>query len=30
MHLITTSKHRRAQDGARYVCADCKGVLMAA
>jgi SprT protein len=23
MHLITTSKHRRAQAGARYVCADC-------
>ena len=30
MHLITTSKHRRAQDGARYVCADCKSVLLAA
>ena len=23
MHLITTSKHKRAQAGARYVCADC-------
>jgi SprT protein len=30
MHLITTSKHRRAQSGARYVCADCKGELVAA
>ena len=30
MHLITTSKHRRAQSGARYVCADCKGELLVA
>ena len=29
-HLITTSKHRRAQTGARYVCADCRGELIAA
>lgn len=29
-HLITTSKHKRAQAGARYVCADCKGELTAA
>ena len=30
MHLITTSKHRRAQSGAHYVCADCRGQLIAA
>jgi SprT protein len=30
MHLITTSKHRRAQSGARYVCADCKAELLIA
>ena len=30
MHLITTSKHRRALSGARYVCADCKRELIAA
>lgn len=27
MHLITTSKHKRAQGGARYVCADCNREL---
>lgn len=26
-HLFTTSKHKRAQAGALYVCADCKGEL---
>jgi SprT protein len=29
-HLLTTSKHKRAQSGARYVCADCRGELQAA
>jgi SprT protein len=28
-HLLTTSKHRRVQTGARYVCTDCKGELAA-
>ena len=26
-HLLTTSKHRRVQSGARYVCVDCKTEL---
>jgi SprT protein len=30
VHLVTTSKHRRAQVGARYVCSDCKRELRAA
>ena len=30
VHLVTTSKHRRAQGGARYVCSDCSNVLTAA
>jgi SprT protein len=30
MHLITTSKHKRAQSGARYVCADCNRELTVA
>ena len=29
VHLFTTSKHKRAQAGARYVCADCEGELAA-
>ena len=29
-HLLTTSKHKRAQSGARYVCADCRSELRAA
>lgn len=28
-HLLTTSKHRRAQSGARYVCQDCRTELVA-
>ncbi len=30
MHLITTAKHKRAQAGARYVCADCNRELQTA
>lgn len=29
-HLLTTSKHKRAQSGARYVCQDCRTELAAA
>jgi SprT protein len=29
-HLLTTSKHKRAQSGARYVCQDCRAELAAA
>jgi SprT protein len=29
-HLLTTSKHKRAQSGASYVCQDCKSELTAA
>ncbi|HWJ06018.1 MAG TPA: SprT-like domain-containing protein [Steroidobacteraceae bacterium] len=29
-HLLTTSKHKRAQSGASYVCQDCKTELAAA
>lgn len=29
-HLLTTSKHKRAQSGARYVCQDCNTELAAA
>ena len=29
-HLLTTSKHKRAQSGARYVCRDCQVELAAA
>jgi SprT protein len=28
-HLLTTSKHKRAQSGARYVCQDCRTELAA-